>query len=115
MTTITNAVYVGTGMSAQMTSSTEGSSVSAAWNRVIVARDHACWRSWTGSNSRVAAEHSDARAVLGTPKRDHVLANVAAHKLAMVCGAVGENVLDEVVAELVTSNYTSVSDTRKEG
>ena len=104
MTTITNVVYVGTGMSRQMTSLAESSSVRAARNRVVVAGNHACWRSWAGSNSRVTAEHGDARAVLGAPKRDHVLANVAAHKLAVVCGAVGENVLDKVVAELVTSN-----------
>jgi hypothetical protein len=111
MTTITNAVYVGIGMSGQMTTSAESSSVGAAWNRVVVARGHACWRSGTGSDGWVAAKHGDAGAVLGTTQRDHVFANVAAHELAVVCRTVGENVLDEVVAKLVTSNYIFVSGT----
>jgi hypothetical protein len=111
MITITNAVYAGIGMSGRITTSAESSGVGAARNRVVVARDHACWRSGTGSDGRVAAKHGDTGAVLGTTQRDHVFANVAAHKLAVVCRTVGENVLDEVVAKLVTSNYIFVSGT----
>ena len=59
--------------------------------------------------SWVAAQHSNARAVLGTPERHHVLADVAADDLTVVRVAVGEDVLDEVVSELVASNYEYVS------
>ena len=77
--------------------------------RVAEARGHACGRAGARGHSRVAAQHGNTRAVLGTPKRHHVLADVAADDLTVVRIAVGEDVLDEVVSELVASNYEHVS------
>jgi hypothetical protein len=76
---------------------------------VVVARNHARRRSRAGSKSRVAAKHCNARAVLGSTKRNHVLADVAADNLTMLGTAVGQDVLDEIVSELVTGNCTKVS------
>lgn len=70
--------------------------------RVIVARNHARGRTGAGSKSRVAAEHCDARSVLGAPEGHHVLADVAANDLAMLSAAVGQNVLNKIVSKLVT-------------
>lgn len=72
---------------------------------VVVARDHARGRSRAGSKSRVAAEHRDARSILGAAKGDHVLANMVADDVAMLSAAVGQDVLDEIVPELVTGDY----------
>lgn len=38
-----------------------------------------------------------------------MFANVAAHDLAVLSAAIGQDVLDEIVAELITSNYANVS------
>jgi hypothetical protein len=76
---------------------------------VVVARNHARRRSRAGSKSRVAAKHCNARAVLGSTKRNHVLADVAADNLTVLGTAVGQDVLDEIVSELVTGNCTKVS------
>lgn len=62
------------------------------------------WRTRASSDSWVAAKHGDAGAVLGATKRDHMLADVSGDNLATLRISVGEDVLDEVVAELVTSN-----------
>lgn len=70
---------------------------------------HASGRAGTSSQGRVAAEHGDAGSVLGATKRHHVLANVGGDDLTVMGARVGEDVLDEVVAELVTSNYPTVS------
>jgi hypothetical protein len=61
-------------------------------------------RSRASSKGRVAAEHGDARAILGTAKRDHVLANMGGDKIAVVGATVGQNVLHKIVSELITSN-----------
>ena len=53
---------------------------------------------------RVAAQHGNTRAVLGAAKGDHVLANVGSNNLATLGIGVGEDVLNEVVAELVAGN-----------
>lgn len=71
---------------------------------VVVTRNHASRWTWARSYGWVATQHSDARAVLGTAKRDHVLADVAAHNVAVLRAAVGQDVLDEVVSKLVPSN-----------
>jgi hypothetical protein len=71
---------------------------------VVVARDHARGRSRAGSKSRVAAEHRDARSILGAAEGDHVLANMATDDVAMLRATIGQNVLDEIVSELVTSD-----------
>jgi hypothetical protein len=76
---------------------------------VVVARNHARRRSRAGSKSRVTAKHCNARAVLGSTKRNHVLADVAADNLTVLGTAVGQDVLDEIVSELVTGNCTKVS------
>ena len=77
--------------------------------RVTIARQHTSWRSRARSKSRVATEHGNAGAVLGTTKRDHVLPNMAADKLAMMRAAVGQDVLNEIVAKLITRNCFGVS------
>lgn len=61
---------------------------------------------WAGTSGRrgVATEHGDAGAVLGAAERDHVLADVRGDQLAMVAAAVGEDVLNEVVSELIASD-----------
>jgi hypothetical protein len=76
---------------------------------VVVARNHARRRSRAGSKSRVTAKHCNARAVLGSTKRNHVLADVAADNLTVLGTAIGQDVLDEIVSELVTGNCTKVS------
>ena len=69
-------------------------------------------RSGAGSKGWVAAEHGNARAILRTAKRYHVLAHMGGDKLAVMGAAVGQNVLDKVVSELITGNcITSVKDT----
>lgn len=55
-------------------------------------------------NSRVGAEHANTRAELGPTERDHVLANVAGNKLTMLRVGVSQDVLNEVVAILVTGD-----------
>jgi hypothetical protein len=52
------------------------------------------WWSRAGSKGWVAAQHGDARAILGTAKRDHMLANMGGDKLAVMGAAVGQDVLD---------------------
>lgn len=73
----------------------------------VVARDETT--RWTRASryGRIAAEHGHARAILGAAKGNHVLADVGSNQFAVVRTAVGENVLDEVIAELVTSDCVS--------
>ena len=59
---------------------------------------------WTSLDRRVGAEHANTRAELRSTKRDHVLANVLSDNLTMLRVGVRENVLDEVVAVLITCN-----------
>ena len=71
----------------------------------VVAVDlHASWWARTSSQSRVAAKHSDAGAILGASEGNHVLADVARNKLAMVRIAMGQDVLDQVVTKLISGN-----------
>ena len=70
----------------------------------VVARDEATRGTGAGRKSRVAAEHGDARTILGATKGDHMLADVGSNNLAMVRSAVGEDVLDQVISELITSD-----------
>jgi len=90
------------------TSLTEGAKTGARCG-VAIAGKHACRRSWACRKGRVAAEHGDARAVLGTTERDHVLTDVAANELAMLSTTVGQDILDKIVAELITSDFDKVS------
>lgn len=76
---------------------------------VAIAGKHACRRSWARRKGRVAAEHGDTRAVLRTAERDHVLTDVAANELAMLGTTVRQDILDEIVAELITSDLNKVS------
>lgn len=41
-------------------------------------------RTWAGLDSRVGAEHANTRAKLGSTERNHVLANMASNKLAVL-------------------------------
>ena len=61
-------------------------------------------RSWTSGHSRVAAQHGNTRTVLGATERYHVLADVRSNNLTTLRVGVGENVLNQVVAKLVTGN-----------
>ena len=61
-------------------------------------------RAWPSLNSRVGAEHAYSRAELGSTKRDHVLADVLRDDLAMLRVGMSQDVLDEVVAILITCN-----------
>jgi hypothetical protein len=81
---------------------------SGARHGVVVARNHTRRRSRTRSKSRVAAKHCNTRAVLGSAKRDHVLADMAADNLTVLGAAVGQDVLDEIVSELIAGNCTRV-------
>jgi hypothetical protein len=55
-------------------------------------------------NGRVSAEHANSRAELRSTKRNHVLANVASNKLAMLRVGMGKDVLNQVISILITSN-----------
>jgi hypothetical protein len=61
-------------------------------------------RSWSGSNCWIGTEHADSGAKLGSTKRDHMLPDVAGDDLPMLRVGVSQNVLDEIVAVLVTGN-----------
>lgn len=52
----------------------------------------------------VGAEHANARAKLGTSKRNHVLPNMGSNHFSMLRGGVVEDPLDQVVAILIASN-----------
>ena len=80
------------------------SGAGSSWHRVVVSGKHTRWRSRASSKSGVAAKHGNARAILGAAKGDHVLADVAADNLAVLSAAVGQNVLDKIVSELITGN-----------
>lgn len=84
--------------------STEGTE-GGAWCRVIVTRVYASGRSGARSQGGIAAKHGHARTVLRATKGDHVLANVTSNKITMMTGSVGQDVLDEVIAKLVTSDF----------
>ena len=72
---------------------------------VVVARHHTGGRSRTSGESRVATKHRDTRSVLGAAERDHVLADVAANNLTVLCAAIRQDILDKVVTELVAGNW----------
>jgi hypothetical protein len=55
-------------------------------------------------NGRVGAKHTNSGSKLRTTKRNHVLADVASDKLAMLRVRVSQDVLNQVVAILITSN-----------
>ena len=86
-----------------MVSAVEGGIAKAA---VHAASAHAGsdGRSGASGRSMVRAEHADARAKLGAAERDHVLANVRRHHLAVNLIRVRQDVLDEVVSVLVAGN-----------
>ena len=86
------------------------SMISAVEGRVSKPAAYASAHAGTDGRTRasgrrmVRAEHADARAKLGAAKRDHVLANMRSHHLAVNLIGVRQNVLDEVVAVLVAGN-----------
>lgn len=52
----------------------------------------------------VGAKHADARAKLGSAKRDHVLADMGSDDFAVLGGGMSQDVLDEVIAILVAGD-----------
>lgn len=64
--------------------------------------------SWTNSRTRtsldsgIGAEHANSRAEFRTAERDHVLADMLSNNLTVLRVGMGQNVLNEVVAILVT-------------
>jgi hypothetical protein len=76
---------------------------------VAIAGKHTCWRSWARRKSRVTAEHGYARSVLRAAKRDHVLANVTTNEFTMLCATVCQDILYEIVAELITSDFEELA------
>lgn len=79
-----------------------------AGRRVAVAGNQTNRRSRTCSESRVAAKHRDAGTILGASERDHMLPNVASNRLAVVSARTGQDVLDKIVAKLITRNCMHV-------
>lgn len=71
---------------------------------IAASHRHASWRSRARGVGWVAAQHGDTAAVLGATEGDHVLADVGSHNLTTLRIAVGEDVLDEVVTELISGN-----------
>jgi hypothetical protein len=69
----------------------------------VVAADSS-GRARASGEGRVAAQHGDTRAILGATKGHHVLADVGSDNLTTLSIGVGEDVLNEVVAELVAGN-----------
>lgn len=69
------------------------------------ARRHAGRRARTSSGSRVAAENGDSGSILRATQRDHVLADMRSNKLSTLRIGMSEDVLNEVVAELITGNW----------
>lgn len=61
-------------------------------------------RSGSSGAGRVGTKHSDSGTELGASQRDHVLSNMGSDHVAMLGGSVGQDVLDQVVAILVTGN-----------
>lgn len=59
---------------------------------------------WASGESRVAAKHGYSRTILGSTQGNHMLANVGGNDLAAWRISVGEDVLNEVVSELITSD-----------
>ena len=66
------------------------------------ARSHG--RSGASGTGRVGTEHADSGTKLGATQRDHVLSNMSSHDVAMLRAGVGKDVLNQVVAVLVTGN-----------
>ena len=63
---------------------------------------HIAWRTWASGKGWVTAEHGNARAVLRAAKGHHVLADLSCNDLATLRVGVGKDVLNKVVAELVS-------------
>lgn len=61
-------------------------------------------RTGASSDGGVGAEHADTRSKLGAAQRDHVLPDVTRDHLTVLRVGVRENVLDQVVAVLITGN-----------
>ena len=55
-------------------------------------------------DGRVGAEHANSRSKLGATERDHVFSDVLSNNLTVLRVGVRENVLDEVVAVLITGD-----------
>ena len=72
-----------------------------AWSSVWINNGS---RTRTSDRARIAAEHGNSRAKLGTTKGDHVLADVNGDLLTLMVMGVHQDPLDEVVAILIASD-----------
>lgn len=52
----------------------------------------------------VGTKHADSRTELGTSQRDHVLSNMSSDHVAVLRASVGQDILDQVIAILITGN-----------
>lgn len=68
-----------------------------------VERETSGWTRTSGE-SGIAAKHGNPRSVLGATERNHVLANMGCDNLLSLWITAAEDVLDEVVAKLITRN-----------
>lgn len=96
----TNVAAVCAGVVVLTTSSIEAGLL---WVTAVVAADSG-WRTRACGVGWVAAQHSDTRPILGATKGDHVLTDVSSDDLTALRIGVGEDVLNKIVAELVTGN-----------
>lgn len=61
-------------------------------------------RPGSSGTGRVGTKHADSGSEFGATQRDHVLSNMSSHDVAMLRAGVGQDVLDQVVAVLITGN-----------
>lgn len=66
------------------------------------ARSHG--RPGSSGTGWVGTKHADSRTKFGATQRDHVLSNMSSHDVAMLRAGVGQDVLDQVIAILITGN-----------
>lgn len=86
--------------------STAGTTIGTVGVAAIVSCEgEATWWAWAGGESWIAAEHGNPRPVLRAAQGDHVLAYVCGYNFTTLWISVRENVLDQIVAKLISSNY----------
>lgn len=89
-----------------LTEAAVSASASSTMDAGVIARDKTAGWARASRQCGVAAEHGNTRTVLGTAEGNHVLADVGSDEFTVLRAAVGEDVLDQVIAELIPSNYS---------
>lgn len=76
------------------------------WTHARLRNAHGRTSTWTraGLDGWVGAEHANSRSELRSTKRDHVLANMTSNMLTVLRVGVSQDILDQVVAVLITGN-----------